>query len=138
MIVLSYLHFPLLQAKNKLERQCREQSDRLQYYEQENTHLKQLLTSSDNLKDNELLHMKQKIEELQQYKDSQNILCQSLTDETETLRLKLRETAAQCQDLESKLGSCALGSSGTMVSGIVQDTYQQQGFSLQQVRKLYG
>ena len=83
-----------------------ESQRQFKHMESDNKRLSTLLNSSESAKDLEILKLQGRISELENNKDTQNILCQSLSDESEGLRSRLRETVRQCQQLEQQLVSC--------------------------------
>lgn len=95
-----------------------ELTKRVQNSEQENRHLLTALKSSDSVKDVEILQLKQRIQELEQSKDSQNVLCESLSEETESLRDKLKDTVEQCQKMERKLSTLSTSRVASVDEGV--------------------
>lgn len=63
---------------------------------------KQLEMSTDN-KDSTILKLQEQIASMKHSQDTQNILCQSLSDETTTLRQHLRDTMTQMQQIMCKM-----------------------------------
>ena len=97
------VYFFNFQQSRTLEMELSECQQRVKHLETENKRLNGLLASSESQKDIEILNLEKQISDLNGKKDTQNILCQSLSDETDNLRGKLRETVRQCQQLEQNL-----------------------------------
>ncbi|KAI8512607.1 CD40 signaling pathway [Branchiostoma belcheri] len=84
-------------AKSSTTETCREGS--------RNQEATGILASSDNDKDVEIARLQKALKDARNVDHTRDVLCQSLTEETQTLKARLAATAQMCNDLAHKLDS---------------------------------
>ncbi|XP_078588552.1 uncharacterized protein LOC144869292 isoform X1 [Branchiostoma floridae x Branchiostoma japonicum] len=99
----------LVDDKTDTEKQlqmCQEQYHRdMAAKDHEIKKLQELLAASDNDKDVEIARLQKALKEARNVDHTRDVLCQSLTEETQTLKTRLAATAQMCNDLALKLDS---------------------------------
>ena len=69
----------------------------------DNHQLRATLAASTDDKGAKIVELQREVNELKQSQDTQDVICQSLSDETITLKERLRATAEVCQHLARQL-----------------------------------
>ncbi|XP_035673050.1 TNFAIP3-interacting protein 2-like [Branchiostoma floridae] len=99
----------LVDDKTDTEKQlqmCQEQYHRdMAAKDHEIKKLQELLAASDNDKDVEIARLQKALKDARNVDHTRDVLCQSLTEETQTLKTRLAATAQMCNDLALKLDS---------------------------------
>ncbi|XP_066277486.1 TNFAIP3-interacting protein 2-like [Branchiostoma lanceolatum] len=94
----------------ELRRRFAEQQNSIKILEDELTErreslkkLEDTLSSSEDDKDKMIASLRDRLRELERNSQTQDVLCKSLTEESETLRTRLQATAEMCNELAKKL-----------------------------------
>ncbi|XP_019626338.1 PREDICTED: centrosomal protein of 55 kDa-like isoform X1 [Branchiostoma belcheri] len=99
----------LVEDKTDTEKQlqmCQEQYHRdMAAKDHEIKKVQEILASSDNDKDVEIARLQKALKDARNVDHTRDVLCQSLTEETQTLKARLAATAQMCNDLAHKLDS---------------------------------
>ena len=92
-----------LQAKQHLEAELQKRVRAIEHLSADNDHLRATLIASSDVKDTTIIRLQCQRETLRVNQDTQDVICQSLSDETVTLKERLRATAEVCQHLVRQL-----------------------------------
>ena len=89
-----------LQEKLAYEQELQKKNQTIEKLTAEN---QQLLYKSTDEKDAKIVELQGEVDRLRQSQDTQDVICQSLSEETITLKERLRKTAEVCQHLVRQL-----------------------------------
>ena len=92
-----------LQAKHDLEAELQKHVRANSRLSADNDHLRSTLIASSDIKDTTIVRLQCERETLRLNQDTQDVICQSLSDETVTLKERLRDTTEVCQHLVRQL-----------------------------------
>ena len=92
-----------MQEKRAIEEDLQEKIRLIESLSADNRQLRATLAASTDDKDAKIVELQHDVNELKQSQGTQDIICQSLSDETATLKDRLRATAEVCQHLARQL-----------------------------------
>ncbi|KAI0211973.1 hypothetical protein LSAT2_003158 [Lamellibrachia satsuma] len=93
----------LYKEKRAIEEDQQEKIHMIDSLSADNHQLRATLAASTDDKGAKIVELQREVNELKQSQDTQDIICQSLSDETITLKERLRATAEVCQHLARQL-----------------------------------